>query len=64
MAVETLGDFDTGADAFVDTAAIMKCLDLVITSDTAIPHLAGALGVPAWVALKHVPRLAMDARTQ
>ena len=55
MAVETLGDFDTGADAFVDTAAIMKCLDLVITSDTAIPHLAGALGVPAWVVLKHVP---------
>ena len=27
----------------------------MITSDTAIPHLAGALGVPAWVALKHVP---------
>jgi hypothetical protein len=55
MTVETLGDFDTGNDAFVDTAAIMKGLDLVITSDTAIPHLAGALGVPAWVALKHVP---------
>ena len=55
MTVETLGDFDTGDDAFVDTAAIMECLDLVITSDTAIPHLAGALGRPAWVALKHVP---------
>ena len=55
MAIETLGDFDTGDDAFVDTAAIMKGLDLVITSDTAIPHLAGALGIPAWVALKHVP---------
>jgi tetratricopeptide (TPR) repeat protein len=55
MTVETLGDFDTGDDAFVDTAAIMSGLDLVITSDTAIPHLAGALGVPAWVALKHVP---------
>jgi tetratricopeptide (TPR) repeat protein len=55
MTVETLGDFDTGADAFVDTAAIMNGLDLVITSDTAIPHLAGALGIPAWVALKHVP---------
>jgi hypothetical protein len=55
MTVETLGDFDTGDDAFVDTAAIMNGLDLVITSDTAIPHLAGALGVPAWVALKHVP---------
>jgi hypothetical protein len=35
----------------MDTAAIMTNLDLVITSDTAIPHLAGALGVPVWVAL-------------
>src|SRR5262249_11606963 len=33
------------------TAAVMKSLDLVITSDTAIPHLAGGLGVPVWVAL-------------
>jgi tetratricopeptide (TPR) repeat protein len=55
MTVETLGEFDAGADAFVDTAAIMQCLDLVITSDTAIPHLAGALGRPCWVALKHIP---------
>ena len=35
----------------MDTAAIMKNLDLVITSDTATIHLAGALGVPVWVAL-------------
>jgi len=55
MAVETLGDFDSGGDAFVDTAAIMQNLDLVITSDTAIPHLAGALGRPTWVALKQIP---------
>jgi tetratricopeptide (TPR) repeat protein len=34
-----------------DTAAVMKNLDLVITSDTAPAHLAGALGVPVWVAL-------------
>jgi len=39
----------------MDTAAIMKNLDLVISSDTAVPHLAGALGVPVWVALPHVP---------
>ena len=38
-------------DDFVDTAAVMKNLDLVITSDTSIAHLAGALGVPVWVAL-------------
>ncbi len=36
-------------------AAVMKRLDLVITSDTAIAHLAGALGVPVWVALSFVP---------
>ncbi len=30
---------------------MMKNLDLVITSDTAVPHLAGAMRVPVWVAL-------------
>ncbi len=49
------GEFDASGDAFVDTAAIMKNLDLVITSDTAAAHLAGALGVKVWVALKRVP---------
>lgn len=42
-------------DAFVDTAAMIANLDLVITSDTAIAHLAGAMGKPVWVALKRVP---------
>jgi len=41
--------------AFVDTAAIMMSLDLVITSDTSIAHLAGALGVPVWVVLQRIP---------
>lgn len=36
---------------FRDTAAVMKSLDLVIAPDTALAHLAGALGVPVWVAL-------------
>lgn len=36
---------------FMDTAAVMKNLDLVITVDTALAHLAGALGVSAWVVL-------------
>ncbi len=53
LRVETLGaDFDAGADAFVDTAAAMTCLDLVVTCDTSVAHLAGALAVPVWVALK------------
>ena len=53
--IEALEGLDAGPDAFVDTAAVMMNLDLVITADTSIAHLAGALGVPAWVALKHVP---------
>ena len=53
MRVETLGaDFDAGPDAFVDTAAAMASLDLVVTCDTSIAHLAGALAAPVWVALK------------
>ncbi|HEY1379498.1 MAG TPA: DUF6165 family protein [Gemmataceae bacterium] len=36
---------------FVDTAAVMQHLDLIITSDTAIAHLAGGLGRPTWVAV-------------
>ena len=56
VTIETLGeDFDNGPDAFVDTAAMMDSLDLVLTSDTSIAHLAGALGRPTWVALQYVP---------
>jgi tetratricopeptide (TPR) repeat protein len=56
LRIETLGDdLDSGPDAFVDTAAVMQTLNLVITSDTSIAHLAGALGRPVWVALQHVP---------
>ena len=54
--VETLGeDFDAGADAFLDSAAVMESLDLMIVLDSALAHLAGALGRPVWVALKQVP---------
>lgn len=45
--------FDAGDDAFMDTAAAMVNLDLVVTSDTSIAHLAGALGVKCWVILQH-----------
>jgi hypothetical protein len=48
-------DIDTAHGAFMDAAAIMMNLDLVITSDTSIPHLAGALGVPVWLALSFIP---------
>lgn len=55
MRVEQFAGLDDGADAFLDTAAIMENLDLVISADTAPAHLAGALGVPAWIALKFMP---------
>ena len=48
-------ELDTANGAFMDTAAIMQRLQLVITADTAAAHLAGALGVPVWVALRHAP---------
>jgi tetratricopeptide (TPR) repeat protein len=44
---------DAGPDAFLDTAAVMANLDLVVTCDTSIAHLAGALGRPVWVTLRH-----------
>jgi hypothetical protein len=53
--VTDLGPIDEAGGAFTDTAAIMKSLDLVITSDTATAHLAGGLGVPVWVAIPAVP---------
>ena len=56
MVVEVPGEsIDAGVAALLDTAAIIECLDLVVSCDTAIAHLAGALGKPTWIALKHVP---------
>lgn len=54
----TIYDFDQELDqehgCFMDTAALIKNLDLVISADTSIVHLAGALGKPVWVLLPHV----------
>lgn len=48
-------ELDGEAGPFMDTAAIMRNLDLVIAPDTSVIHLAGALGVPAWIALSISP---------
>lgn len=49
------GDWDESAGPFMDSAAVMQNLDLVITADTAVAHLAGALGVRVWVLLSIQP---------
>jgi hypothetical protein len=53
--VVSFGDALDQDGAFLDTAAIMRNLDLVVTTDTSIAHLAGALGVRVWVALSIGP---------
>jgi tetratricopeptide (TPR) repeat protein len=40
---------------FAETAALVSCLDLVISVDTSIVHLAGALGRPTWILLPYTP---------
>jgi Tetratricopeptide repeat len=52
-------DLDSGENAFEDTAALVQQLDMVITVDTAIAHLAGGLGVPCALLLM---RLGADWR--
>ena len=51
----SLVDRTAELDFFLDTAALVKNLDLIITVDTAVAHLAGALGMPVWVALPYAP---------
>lgn len=48
-------DLTTHLHDFADTAALISQLDLVITIDTSVAHLAGALGKPTWVMLTHAP---------
>jgi tetratricopeptide (TPR) repeat protein len=53
MKVETLGLDSLGAtDGFAEIAAIMATIDLVISVDSAVAHLAGALAVPVWTAIR------------
>ncbi|MCU7495311.1 MAG: tetratricopeptide repeat protein [Ignavibacteria bacterium] len=44
-----------GLNDFEDTAAVISCLDLVITVDTAVAHLAGSLGKAVWILVTYVP---------
>jgi hypothetical protein len=54
--IETLEDiFENKGDLYLDSAAVLKCVDLFITSDTALAHLAGALGVRTWIPINYLP---------
>ena len=48
-------DYTGEINDFSDTAAFIENLDLVITVDTAVAHLSGALGKPVWTLLPAVP---------
>lgn len=47
--------FEAELEDFTDTAALIEQMDLVITVDTSVAHLAGALGKETWILLPHVP---------
>lgn len=51
----TFDGLDESAGRLMDTAAILRNLDLFITTDCGLAHLAGAMGVRTWVILGHVP---------
>ncbi len=47
--------FGNELTSFADTAALISCVDLVISVDTSVAHLAGALAKPVWVLLPFIP---------
>ena len=53
--VDLGSELDDTTGAFEETAALLMALDLVITCDTAVAHLAGAVGRRAWVLLAATP---------
>jgi tetratricopeptide (TPR) repeat protein len=54
-ALAAIADFTADIGDFIDTAALISCLDLVITVDTSVAHLSAALGKPTWIMLPHTP---------
>ena len=48
-----ISDMGEALTDFAETAALIENLDMVISADTAVAHLAGALGTPVWIMLRH-----------
>ena len=55
VGVERLQDFGALAIDLADTAALVACMDLVISVDTGVAHVAGAIGKPVWILLPFAP---------
>ncbi len=55
MAEKGIVDISKLLLSFADTAAAIKNLDLIISTDTSLPHLSGALGKPVWIMLAKIP---------
>lgn len=55
LTANKLQDLCSSARDLADTAAAISSLDLVITVDSVIAHLAGSMGKPVWVLLSHLP---------
>jgi ADP-heptose:LPS heptosyltransferase len=49
--LEVMASRELGQGTLLETAALIRALDLIVTIDSGIAHLAGALGKPVWVAL-------------
>jgi Glycosyltransferase family 9 (heptosyltransferase) len=48
-------DLSAGLTDFLQTAALISCVDVVITVDTSVAHLAATLGCATWILLPHLP---------
>ncbi len=55
LAETAILDLHSDLTDFIETAALISCLDLVITVDTSVAHLAAALGRPTWILLPYTP---------
>jgi Flp pilus assembly protein TadD len=55
LAATRIIDWTIELENFAETAALVSCLDLVISVDTSVAHLAAALGRPTWILLPYTP---------